>query len=412
MDSRTIYVSASLFCLPVLALCFVLCLPLIVLLTANLYVCAWAAYLYEHRSEAPSWMQLLRHLPCLPSTVFRINASLLQLAMTYIKHIPTLFIYLKWRYWTMRSRMARIVRRRVVYSKADPKTCQLDVYYPDTTAPQTPIIVFVHGSATSLPNHRTYYTLFANTLRELGYIVAVPNFKHEGHIKLAIKWAYRHACERQLDPEMIYVLGHGTGAHKVVQIVLSDALKKAKCYTNALPSGTDSDNSGKHDPSAAAASTISSLNNDDHLYDFLPQVEGLLLFAGIYDRNGESDNSHHNNPLQLIKENRQLFETSRDLIDFFPRILFVHGDKDTTALVEESVEMYSLLGDVLPPDRREEVDVRMRLYKKLNHTQCITALMPTLGSYDRMNKLLCRDIKEFIDPPTSQPHQQQQDLHE
>ncbi|KAI8141970.1 Alpha/Beta hydrolase protein [Fennellomyces sp. T-0311] len=385
---RTVYVSASLFFLPVLAICFVLCLPLVVLLTANLYICAWAAYLYQHRRTAPSWTHLLRHLPCLPSTVIRMNAGLLHVAMTYIRHIPTYLAYFKWRYWTVRSRFHRIVRRRIVYSKADPKTCQLDVYYPDILVPATPMIVFIHGS--SLPSHRTFYTLFANTLRELGYMVAVPDFTNEKQVRLAIKWAYRHACERQLDPEMIYVLGHGTGAHTAIQVVLNDVLNKAKCYTNPLPS-SGSDNSGKHDPSAASDKSA-----DDHLHDFLPQVEGLLLFAGVYRDGGESA------PLQLIKENHQLFETSRDLIDFFPRILFVHGNKDDTASDEESIAMYSALGDVLPPDRREEVDVRMRLYKQLNHTQCITALMPSLGSYDRMNKLLSRDIKEFVDPPSSE----------
>ncbi|KAI9278449.1 Alpha/Beta hydrolase protein [Phascolomyces articulosus] len=422
MASRTVFVSASLFCLPVLALCFILCLPLVILLTANLYICAWATYLYQHRTETTSWMDLLRHLPYFPTTVIRMNAAVLQLFITWIQHLPTLLIYLKWRYWTIGARFDRIIRRNVVYSKTDPKHCLLDVYYPDTlhATSQTPIIIFIHdGATTSLPNHRTYYTLFANTLRELGYIVAVPDFQHERQIKLAIKWAYRHACERQLDPDMIYVLGHGTGAHQAAHLVLSDVLKKAKCYT---PSGTDSDTSSnssdKHDPSAVSPSTTMTSNNnsnnnmghsslspshsshsmDDHLHDFLPQVEGLLLFAGIYDREGASEN----NPLQLIKENRHLFETSRDLIDFFPRILFIHGEKDSIMSVEESIAMYSILGDVLPPDQREEVDVRMRLYKKLNHIQCITALMPSLSSYDRMNKLLSRDIKEFIDPPIQQ----------
>ena len=94
----------------------------------------------------------------------------------------------------------------MVYSKTDPKTCQLDIYYPDTIiSSQTPTILFLHESST-LPNCRTYYTLFLNTLRELGYIVMIPDFQHEGHIKLAIKWAYRHACEKHLDPEMIYLM--------------------------------------------------------------------------------------------------------------------------------------------------------------------------------------------------------------
>ncbi|KAG2220476.1 hypothetical protein INT45_011480 [Circinella minor] len=329
------------------------------------------------------------------------NLTLFQYLITSIQHIPTYFIYLKWRYWIIGSRFHRIIRRNIIYSKTESNTCQLDIYYPDTSlSSQTPIIIFLYGSI--LPPHSTYYILFANTLRELGYIVIIPNFQHERHIQLAIKWAYRHACEKHLDPEMIYLMGHGTGAQKAIHLVLNDVLKKAKCYINALPSNssTDSDNSGKHDPSSSIVNnnnnSIISNTNEDHLYDFLPPIEGLLLFAGIYDRKEQSDN-----PLQLIKENRYLFETSRDLIDFFPRILFVHGEKDTIISVEESMTMYSILGDVLPPDQRDEVDVRMRLYKKLNHNQCITSLMST-SSYDRMNKLLSQDIKEFIDLPT--PH--------
>lgn len=75
---------------------------------------------------------------------------------------------------------------------------------------------------------------------------------------------------------------------------------------------------------------------------------------------------------QFIKDHIKWFQTSRDIVDFFPRILFVHGDKDDTVPVNESVDMYNLIGEVIPANLREDVDVRMRLYKKLDHNQCIT----------------------------------------
>lgn len=88
----------------------------------------------------------------------------------------------------------------------------------------------------------------------------------------------------------------------------------------------------------------------------------IFSFAGVYQ----------DEALRLVKKHHELFETSCDLIDFFPRILFVHGDKDSIVSPDESVDMYNMLGEVLPADRRVQVDVRMRLYKKLDHTRCIT----------------------------------------
>lgn len=95
------------------------------------------------------------------------------------------------------------------------------MYYPDIhvtstsiaegSTSTTPIIVFLHGHEDPrLPNHRIFYTPYANTLRELGYIVAVldyrPNNGAYQDIKEAIRWVYRHVCASSYETEMIYVM--------------------------------------------------------------------------------------------------------------------------------------------------------------------------------------------------------------
>lgn len=114
-------------------------------------------------------------------------------------------------------------RRNLVYSNDDQSTCKLDMYYPDvnvtttsiadgSTATSTPIILFLHGHEDPrLPNHRIFYTPYANTLRELGYIVAVLDYRPNNHhahqdIKEAIRWVYRHVCASSYETEMIYVM--------------------------------------------------------------------------------------------------------------------------------------------------------------------------------------------------------------
>jgi fermentation-respiration switch protein FrsA (DUF1100 family) len=79
-----------------------------------------------------------------------------------------------------------------------------------------------------------------------------------------------------------------------------------------------------------------------------------------------------NSPLYLIKSHGDLFAHSEDLLDFAPRILFLHGEKDATVPMEQSTKMYNMLGQVLPPPRRDEVDIRMRVYKKMKHAHCVT----------------------------------------
>ncbi|KAI7886454.1 alpha/beta-hydrolase [Lichtheimia hyalospora FSU 10163] len=392
LESKTVFVSTSLFCLPVLALCAVLCLPLVILATVSLYISAWAIHIGQHVSNTSSWKHLIHQLPTRPLAIIDINLTAFRLILAWITLIPSLLKCVKWRYWTMdRDQFSHIIKRNLVYSNDDQSTCKLDMYYPDMTttadgSTSTPIVIFLHGHEDPrLPNHRFFYTPYANTLRELGYIVAVLDYRPNNYahqdIKESIRWVYRHICaSSSYESEMIYVMGHGTGAKLAFQVVLEDIFNKVKCHNLPYSSQASDMSNEKHDPSA-----------DEVANDYLPNIEGLLLFAGMYQ----------DEALRLVKKHHELFETSCDLIDFFPRILFVHGDNDTMVSPDESVDMYNMLGQVLPEERRALVDVQMRLYKKLDHTRCITALVPRMASFpDKMQKTLIKDIQEFIDLPS------------
>jgi hypothetical protein len=59
------------------------------------------------------------------------------------------------------------------------------------------------------------YTTMANTLRELGYVVVVPDYRKYPQVKAdkmyhdvrkAIRWAYTHAHEINGDTEQIHVM--------------------------------------------------------------------------------------------------------------------------------------------------------------------------------------------------------------
>lgn len=59
------------------------------------------------------------------------------------------------------------------------------------------------------------YRTFANSLRELGYVVIVPDYQKYPRVKVdgmykdireTIKWVYNHANEIRGDPDLIYML--------------------------------------------------------------------------------------------------------------------------------------------------------------------------------------------------------------
>ncbi|KAI7906392.1 Alpha/Beta hydrolase protein [Cokeromyces recurvatus] len=435
IQTNTLYVSASLFCLPLLVLCIFISLPFLIFITVILYLNAWFTYYMHAQTDITSLK-----LPLNPSRIMKINLAAFDFYRGWIKCTPLVISYLYWRFWEIGSsqRFKQIVSLNIPYYG----NCKLDIYHPEkkTKGRQeekkrllSPIVIFIYGGGWGSGNKMIYSTL-ANTLRELGYVVIVPDYRKYPEVKIneiykdireAIKWSYKHALEFNGDPEQIYLMGHSAGAQLAAQVVLSDVIEQVK-YDQDIHSNqeaiTPPNTSEKHDPIME--------KKIDHLYkhhmlfskdksnDFLPLVEGLILFSGVYDvashyihetsRGVETISAMArvmgmteegyvaNSPLHLIETNSTLFSNSEELLDLWPRILFVHGQKDLTVGMDQTANIFNTLGQVFPFERRQEVDVRMRLYKRMGHSDPILCLMPNLFYKNNEKQLILRDIQEFI----------------
>ncbi|KAH8547898.1 Alpha/Beta hydrolase protein [Umbelopsis sp. PMI_123] len=337
--------------------------------------------------------------------------------------IPIAASYFIWRYISLSaSDFDRIIRRNVPYDE-DNHAALLDLYLPSTKASSSsPIVVFIYGGSWS-SGGKTMYTTMANTLRELGYIVVLPDYRKYPEVKAeamyhdvrkAIRWAYTHAHEFNGDTEQIHVMGHSAGAQLASQTVLMDVVRFIRTNDKQLQKVKRTENGLREN---------GDLNTSAH--SALPRIEGLILLAGVYNIGGHLEHETYrgvekisamaramgsnqesfkkNSPINIIRENKDMFEHSSALISHMPRILFIHGEKDAVVPVQQSIDMYNALGEVLPPEKRDDVDVRMRLYKKMGHAECVTALMPNLMGRSRFRKSLAHDIREFIElPPYSE----------
>ncbi|KAI8886411.1 alpha/beta-hydrolase [Backusella circina FSU 941] len=408
-QSSTLFVSISLFCLPLIILCAVLCLPFLICVVSQ--------------TDAEF------NLPYSPTKILKVNYVKLSHLLGWLSYLPRIAHYLYWRYWQLGSeRFKQIVSVDIPYSNKS-SVCKLDVYYPEKTPDDSaPVIIFIYGGSWS-SGSKFLYTAFANTLRELGYVVVVPDYRKYPQVKVdsmyhdvreTIKWTFKHAAEIGGDPELIYVMGHSAGAHLTSQVVLSDLIEQAKYQELNQVKDSVYHVSKKHDPSIGKV--------DDHLtkgsdkqHDFLPQVEGILLFAGVYDIKSHLEHEKKrgidkisamgramgssaegylsNSPIHLIENGAQLFAESEYLLDSLPRILILHGQKDTIVNMEQSSNMFNTIGKAIPLPHRKEVDVRMRLHKRMGHSEPVLALMPSLFSKSPLRKSLLRDIQEFIDLP-------------
>ncbi|CAM0135147.1 hypothetical protein VKS41_000271 [Umbelopsis sp. WA50703] len=341
-----------------------------------------------------------------------------------ISDIPIAASYFIWKYVSLSgSDFDRIIKQNIPYDDDNPAAL-LDLYLPakkaiSTSATLHPIIVFIYGGSWS-SGSKQMYTTMANTLRELGYAIVVPDYRKYPEVKAemmyqdvrkTIRWAFTHAHEFNGDTEQIHVMGHSAGAHLAAQTVLLDVVHHIWQNDRHLSIKTNGTKASQQNGSSRTSSQQQTL----------PRIEGLILLAGVYSigshlehetyrgvekisamaraMGNNKESFKNNSPISTIQGNKDVFEQSSALVGHMPRILFIHGEKDTVVPVQQSIDMYNALGEVLPPEKRDDVDVRMRLYKKMGHAECVTALMPNLMGRSRFRKSLAHDIREFIELP-------------
>ncbi|CAG8818295.1 32146_t:CDS:10, partial [Gigaspora margarita] len=138
-----------------------------------------------------------------------------------------------------------------IYYGSNSNSNRLDVYIPDTSKyPQMfdaafhPVIVFIHGGSWG-SGDKVWYSLLALRLRQMGYVVVVPNVTLYpkakvdvmlSDIKRTLVWTKRFISKFGGDPNKIYIMGHSSGAHLASLVTVRDSIIKSQTMEGRVSS--------------------------------------------------------------------------------------------------------------------------------------------------------------------------------
>jgi acetyl esterase/lipase len=237
---------------------------------------------------------------------------------------------------------------------------RLDVYVPERpTSEPCPAILFWHGGRWSFGD-KSDYRFVGAALAELGFVSVLANYRHYPEVKMpgfmqdavaAADWADAHAAEFGASPRQLFFMGHSSGAHIAALTALDPRYRSAR---------------------ASDAPPIAGVIGLSGPFDFLP-----LHDADTEDMFG---------PPPLYPESQPInFVTAAA-----PRMLLVHGLKDTTVWPKNSRNLATAL-------RARGVAATLRLYPQLGHGDTVAALSkPARGRAP-----VLADIRDFVRQPPS-----------
>nr|CAG8620225.1 238_t:CDS:2 [Entrophospora candida] len=309
------------------------------------------------------------NLPYNPKRIIKINYALLQFLWGFVKYIPLFAEYAYLKFFVLGKKMQRIVKEDIFYGSRS-NSNRLDVYIPDTAkfphvieAAYHPVIVFIHGRSS-----KSLYILLALRLRQMGYIVVVPDYSAYPEVELmisdikrAIVWTKRYINKFGGDPSKIHIMGHSSGAHLGALVTVRDAIIKSR-------------------------------TSSTYFEDIDPELE-LPKIAGVYDiaRHFHCEAKHGveeisamtrvmgdtlenlalNSPTLLldnaIRDAQINPETLNNLLP--PKILLIHGDKDNCVPTESSIRFNHVLNELYIKD------LKLRIFPGMSHDEPITSLM-------------------------------------
>jgi len=239
---------------------------------------------------------------------------------------------------------------------------RLDVYVPDRVPAQQstpcPLVVFWHGGRWTFGDKADYRFVGA-ALAGLGYVAVLANYRLYPEVKMAgfmddtaraASWAAAHGAEYGADPNLLFLMGHSSGAHQAALVTLD------RRYFAAL---------GPSVPPPIAG--VIGLSGP---YDFLPLNE-----ADVQDMFGPPPNYPNSQPIDFVRSDA-------------PPMLLVHGLNDATVWPKNSINLAAAL-------TARGAAVTLKLYPKLVHADTVAALsLPARGRAPTL-----ADIAAFIRQP-------------
>ncbi len=126
--------------------------------------------------------------------------------------------------------------RDIVYDESadDTQFTSLDVYTANATAPNSPVMVFVHGGGFRVGDKASSKDLDPKPeyfVSKLGYVLVSINYRllPEGQyprnvqdVANALAWVQDHIAEFGGNPEQIFLMGHSAGAALVAQVATDE----------------------------------------------------------------------------------------------------------------------------------------------------------------------------------------------
>ncbi|CAG8464945.1 7811_t:CDS:2 [Funneliformis caledonium] len=305
--------------------------------------------------------------------IIKVNYVLFQALWSVIPFLPLLAEYGYQRFFVLKRKRRQIIKENIYYG-SHLNTNRLDLYIPDTAKLQQqlyveathPVIVFLYGGGWS-SGDKLLYILLALRLRRLGYVVVVPNYtlypngkidSMISDVKLSLIW---------------------TSAHLAALVTIRDAIIKSETIEGRVNSKL--------------------VDIDPELE--LPKINGLILLAGVYDisrhflweskrgleelsamarvMGDTEENFALNSPTILLENALKSSDINLDKLKSLmpPKILFIHGIKDTTVPLEATLRFNYVLNQLCIKD------LRLRMPTDMDHFDPVSGLM----YHPRKNKI-------------------------
>ena len=223
------------------------------------------------------------------------------------------------------------VQRDLVYASIDGIDLLLDLYVPEGATGPLPTIVWVHGGAFrkgSKENPR------AERLVDRRYAVASINYRLSQEAifpaqihdcKAAVRWLRAHAAHYDLDPDRFGAWGSSAGGHLVAMLGMSGDVPELE--------GTE----GNLDRSSRVQAVCDFFGPTDFLR--MDDVPGTM----VHDAPDSPESQLVGAPIQECPDLVACANPITYLNPDTPPFLIVHGDQDSTVLLNQSQFLYRAL---------------------------------------------------------------------
>ncbi len=120
----------------------------------------------------------------------------------------------------------------------------LDVYVPNTLAPNADVVLFMYGGRWQFGS-KEEYRFVANSLAKQGFVTVIPDYRLFPQVDwrdfimdtaAAYHWVETHIAAYGGNPRRIFIMGHSAGAHMAAIVALDPKLRQ-KAGSDKAPCG-------------------------------------------------------------------------------------------------------------------------------------------------------------------------------